>query len=261
MLIDGQAAIRIQAALALARQSPRHAHSAVPQLIQAIRDQNNWELRKSVALALGSVGQEADGTADPKALSALAGAVKDRTCQVRLESVQALIRLGPTKNPQESQPAIDALTSAIQQKNVKDEKQKAVQVWARVAMIRLDGSTLETNLTPIARALSAPEATVRCAAAHALATMGPAAKSKVPDLAAALQHEDLGTRICALGALAAMGPAAASAISPVEALTHHRDVYVKNAALETLKRIQGQASGSTTLPPANPGPPGRPGGG
>jgi len=248
---DGQGAIRIQAALAIARIGPKYAHSAVHGLTTLVRDTGSWEIRKTACFALGQVGADPDGKADVNALKALKDALKDRAYQVRLEALTAMVHLGPTKNLDDLPPVLEAVTPLFQ------DKHKQVQVWSRLCMMRMDGSYVtDANMTPIAKALTDPDPDVRYAAEGALALMGGAAKSKVPDLVAALRSDDLGTILGALFALSQMGKDASSAIANVQPLTQHKDKTIQAAALETIRRLNGITTGPPLTPPG--GGPGKP---
>ena len=85
--------------------------SLMQQLAIMVRtDNGSWEIRKTAAFALGVLGWDADNNPEPRAVGALAAAVRHRSWQVRVEALHSLIHLGPTKEAQDTRPAIDTLT-------------------------------------------------------------------------------------------------------------------------------------------------------
>jgi HEAT repeat protein len=245
MLADSQGAVRLQAALALGKLGPKVAHTAVGDLMLSLRDLNSWEIRRAAALSLGQLGYEPDGHADPRVLNALVGSLADRVVLVRLAVIRGIIQLGPTRNPQDTGAAKSSLLRLLQ------DKDKVVQIWARVAVMRLDKTLIsDTYLTPISQGLLSPDQAVRVQAADALGVLGAEAKSKAPDLAAALRHEDPATVFAAIVAVGHMGPSARVAMPDLQKLTTHTDPVIKNAAEQAIRMVQGSG-----VPGAGPGRP------
>jgi HEAT repeat protein len=85
--------------------------------------QGDARVRKKAVVALGHVG-----TADPAALPALMGAVKDRDVEVRREAVLALLNVGP-----QAREAISVLDEARKDVDVK------VRTYAVKALRRVQG--------------------------------------------------------------------------------------------------------------------------
>jgi HEAT repeat protein len=260
MLADSQGAVRYQTAMALARLGPDVARSAASSLTETLRDQGSWEVRKAAAFALGQLGYDLEKRVDARVISALVLSLSDRALQVRLAVIHALIQLGPPPRPADAAAAKQTLLTMVQSKD------KATQIWTRVALMRFDKALLnDTYLTPIAQYLKGPEQPVRVEAAAALGLLGPEAKTKVPDLIAALGHEDLVTKFAAIVALGQIGTAARQAAGDLEPLTKHPDPIIKAAADQSLRQVQG--SNLPAPPPGAQGPPrlpgvmpGRPGG-
>jgi len=82
--------------------------------------------RKKAVVALGHVG-----TADPAALPALIGAVKDRDAAVRSKAILALLNIGP-----DAKDALAALDDA------RKDKDATVRSYAAKAMERIQGGKL-----------------------------------------------------------------------------------------------------------------------
>jgi outer membrane protein assembly factor BamB len=93
---------------------------------------------------------------------------------------------------------------------------------------------------------------VRWAAGEALAGIGPAAQSAVPQLIEALKDEFLYVRICAAGALGSIGPQAQAAREALRASAN--DPALRNQAEWALNRIAGLESGKPVVSPHAPGP-------
>src|SRR6476620_2125709 len=93
----------------------------------------------------------------------------------------------------------------------------------------------------LARAVGDPIPGVRWAASEALASIGPAAQSAVPQLIDALKDEFLYVRICAARALGSIGPKAQSAREALR--TAANDPALRNEAEWALSRIAGVTSG------------------
>ena len=104
----------------------------------------------------------------------------------------------------------------------------------------------------LARALGDPIPGVRWAAGEALASIGPAAQSAVPQLIEALKDEFLYVRICAAGALGSIGPKAQTAREALRAAAN--DPALRNEAEWALNRIAGVESGEPVVSPVVPAP-------
>ncbi len=196
MLGDQQEVIRFQAAAALARLGPE-AHDAVPPLATALRDRSAWEVRKAAAYALGTTAGDGKSAPDPRAVEALTqSGLRDVSAQVRLESLNALIRLGPPANPADGQRIFQTL------QNLLKDRDHAVVIWARVGLMRLVNQPDEQQIDAIAKGLKDPEARTRAEAARALAALPNYAKNHVQDLVPTLRDQDITVVRAAAAALA-----------------------------------------------------------
>ena len=104
-----------------------------------------------------------------------------------------------------------------------------------------------TATRDLARALADPVPGVRWAAGEALASIGPAAHSAVPQLIEALQDEFLYVRICAAGALGSIGPEAQMAREALRLAAN--DPALRDEAEWALNRIAGVESGEPVVSP------------
>ncbi len=153
---------------------------------------------------------------------------------MRLESVTALIRLGKPPAAADAQRSMmkRAFNTALQ------DKDKVVQIWARVGLIGLDKPDPK-HLTQIAHYLkSAYPATVRMHAAWALDTIGANAKDHVDDLTEALDDPEASVVVYAIQALHQIGPLAKAAVPSLKQLAADPEKQVvKNAVEDALKAI------------------------
>src|SRR4029450_2300436 len=102
----------------------------------------------------------------------------------------------------------------------------------------------------LARVLGDPIPGVRWSAGEALASIGPAAQSAVPQLIEALSDEFLYVRICAAGALGSIGPKAQTAREALSAATN--DPALRSEAEWALNQISGTQSPRRVVSPLVP---------
>jgi HEAT repeat protein len=263
LLRDPQMVVRYRAVMALANFGP-YAKGVNGELERAMNDHlASWEVRKAIAYALGTTGMdpvmisakktspkeekaeggfksdqsatEAKEGPNPIAIKALANAIRsDPVAQVRLECVSSLIRLGKPPAAADAQRSMmkRAFNTALQ------DKDKVVQIWARVGLIGLDKPDPK-HLTQIAHYLkNTYPATVRMHAAWALDTIGANAKDHVGDLTDALDDPDASVVVYALQALQQIGPSAKAAIPSLKQLRADKEKQsVKSAVEDALKAI------------------------
>src|SRR5262249_15960602 len=135
LLLDSQQAIvRYHGALALGRVG-RDAKSAIPALLNNIRNNQTWEIRKAAAGALGTIARPVKGDKNPPertVVGALRHHLVNGVCaQVRLEAIQSLLLLGPPTD----KPTKLGLTQDLQ-KVVRTDRDKSIRVWAQVAWMQ-----------------------------------------------------------------------------------------------------------------------------
>jgi HEAT repeat protein len=243
MLADPQDIVKWRAVGAVSRMGPA-GHSAVPNLIVMLRssERTSWELRKAAATALGNVAVDRTVGPETRVARALADACSDVSHQVRLESILSLIILGRPGNTDK------AYVHTAATRCLKDSS-KIVSIWANMLLMRIE-KVAETNLAAIAKHLKAQEATVRSHAARALGTVGPDARSRIPELADALQDEQEAMPlywICWAVVEVGKGDPPPRAVAAVKGLMGHRDLGVRQMAEEALRLLNGG-------PGANPPP-------
>ena len=180
---------------------------------------------------------------------ALATGVGDTVSKdVRLEALQAIIRLG-LPAPQTPLPR---LGNALRLR-LKDERDKIVLIWVRVAMMSLDVNQITpANVGAVARELKSGDPELQVATARAIALMGPAAKNTVQDLIDALPRATdpvLAIELCR--ALGRMGQFAERAIPSLQTAELQKDEGVKVAAKLAIAEIE-KATGTAKQQPMQP---------
>lgn len=231
LLRDQQGIVRFQAARALARLGP-DAHSALPNLIFAVKDQTTWEIRAAAANALGSVAWDSNGY-DRAAWLAVLPALSDPCSEVRCEAIRALLRFGTPFKIDDKSREIQALQTLQTDKNEK------VAIWARVAVMRIT-KVSEKDLAAIAKLLHSPRPEARINAAQALGTVGMEAKAHVADLVDALEDKDPEVVFwccVALGQIKEGGDRVVAALKP---LMQNPDPKIQAAAKEAVEKMGGE---------------------
>lgn len=237
MLSSNQGIVRFQAATSLGSFGI-NARKAIGQLCERMKDPQSWEIRKASAFALGRCGYDENNYPDIRALSALNKGIDDVSNQVRIESLQGLINLGPPPSPQDRM-----MLKEHFEKRIKADKDKYAGIWIRVALMRMDEKAItDANIKYIAAYLKKNEPIgINADAARALGAIGPAAKLAVPDLIAALQEKDVSLVAWAAWALGHMGPDGKSALPGLKALLESSDPAIKSAAQDAINKINSPA--------------------
>jgi HEAT repeat protein len=248
LLGDSQAIVRYQAAMSLGRLGT-DSKPAIPALLFALKDSMSWEIRKAAAFALSSAAEDRQNGPDMRAVNGLIGALGDISHQVRLETIIAFIVLGPPARGADKLNVERAIQAVI-----RNDKNKPVVIWARMALMRMDKIS-EEQILPIAKFLKAPEAYVRIHACRALGTLGKEAKGRVPDLIELLDDKDQLVLVWACWALGQMGDNAKRAVEPLSKLSRDKDKdeTVKQAATEALNKITGAPANQAPAKDTKPG--------
>jgi hypothetical protein len=255
VLNSPEAVIRFRAATTLGWIGPSAraaVHQSQSQLIRLVTDRASWEIRKAACFALGTVGRDEQNWPLVGALEGLANGLADQSKGVRLEALQSVIRLGPPAPPAAAPNLIKML-----QRRLTQERDKNLLVWVRVAMMRMNAAEInDKNLALFTKDLKGSDPELRSTTIKALALMGPAAKSAVPDLIDTLQKPtEPATTIELCAALARMGQFADRAIGPLTTLqSQGANEAVRSAAGEAIIEIKKAIDTAKQQPPA-PQPP------
>ena len=187
-LNDEDPVVRKDAVLMLGRMG-LEANDAVPALVAALQDDQDPDVRMTVAWTLCRIGE-------PDAVPALAAALKDRHNDVRAQSALSLGVMGPA-----AQAAVPALAAALRDDEDAMVRENAARALGNIGRI---GFGTQETVPALSMALTDPDDGVRMVAAKALGVMGPAAQDAVPALVAALRDPGPDVRYEAAEALAAI---------------------------------------------------------
>lgn len=275
--VDGNSLLRAHALQALATFGSR-GEPAIQYLVTTpVYTDPSYETRRSLAATLGLIGFNEKTGPNPRALSCLTTHLMiDRSAAVRLETMQALVWLGPPvqksmapdpRNPGSmiEQNVTDTKAAAVYVAAIKKrlapppkgmegtptglvEPNRQVEVWARVAVMRFDPTEVNAeNLDGIAKYTNGSDYGAKIQALTALGLMGEMGARKIDDVVKALGSDDPTVVYTAVSALAAMGPAAKPAIPELERLkTRGKDgenKYYRTLADEAIKVIKAPPGG------------------
>jgi HEAT repeat protein len=231
------------------------ASEAVPELVLAL-DDASWETRRTVATVLGVVGRPNAKKKAPntQALNAVSKKIRsEKSAPVRLELVQAMVTMGPPAvppNPNDYAKVIEPYYKVITEQ-LKDEKDKAIQVWLTVLLMLYDGSQFtETTIKKIADHIPGADANARIAGLRALGLFDEKSKTFLPIMTEALKHEDPVTVIEAINALAALDMHARPALPELEKLkAATKDETIKAMTVAAIDIITGKKPVAPAPPP------------
>ena len=235
LLTPGQ--LRLQAIQSIAMFGPK-GYGSITRLSQLADP--SYEVRRNIANALGRVGFSDTTGPNMVALRALANRfATDPSAAVRTEALQALLVLGPPwgvvrKKPEDKTPVkIDAEQAAIivtymrarignpKLKMPAQEKDKQVEIWARLVLMRFDPREVnEENLDAFAQHLTGDEMGVKLQALQAIALMGEAAGKTVNAVVHVMNEKDspFQLTVTSINVLMAMGAGAKPAIPDLKKL-------------------------------------------
>jgi HEAT repeat protein len=244
-----EAIIRFRAATSLGYVGP-HARAAIGEIIRLglITDRMSWEIRKAVCFAIGRCGRDEQGWPTAAALEELSRGVSDRESKgVRLEALQSVIQLGPP-----APPAVTPRLRAALEKRLKDEKDSAVRIWIRVAMMRMDEKQItDKNIAAVAKEIKSNDPEVRHVSVRAIGLMGPAAKAAIPDLIDVLKAPSEPAMVYEVSvALGRMGKLAETAVPALLMHQEDKDNAVKAAVRAAVNDIRNGPA--AVNPPARP---------
>lgn len=207
---------------------------------QNISSDSAYETRRALAVTLGVIGSDDQNVPNVKALNCLLNTlIHDPSAAVRLAAFQSVVSLGPPQMPPapgapaKPPPKIDEKLTAGYVASIKKrlqpapkpavglvEKDRQVEIFARLALMRLDAKEItDENLDGITKYLdSATDSSgVRQQALGALAALGPGAERRINNVVKAMKGEDLAVAFAAVNTLAAMGKLAKPAVEQMEA--------------------------------------------
>jgi HEAT repeat protein len=202
--------------------------AAIPMLTDLLRDERA-SIRGGAADALIDLAPYTESVQP-----ALRRALNDEDSVVAGDAARALGALGTRASP-----SVGALVKTLSHEDPMSASSRR-RLW-RPSVRRRRGH--ERSRTSDRRCRSG----VRWAACEALAGIGPAAASAVPQLILALEDEFLYVRIFAAGALGSIGPKASPALEALK--TAAQDPAVRSEAEWAMSRIAGVESGAPVVSP------------
>jgi HEAT repeat protein len=229
---------RLNAVQTIAAFGPK-AEGAITVLTGTVVADPSYSTRQSVARTLAHIGFNETTGPNMKALTALADRLAyDECAAVRMEALQGLVKLGPPwaevrkkddKTPVVIKTADSAIICKFMRARIGDpkaklqplEKDKQVEIWARLVLMRFDPKEVnEENLDAFAKFLTGAEVGVKAQALNALAMLGEGASKKVLDIMRLIENkgENVQVQFAAVNALGAIGAGAKEALPPLRKL-------------------------------------------
>jgi HEAT repeat protein len=234
---DPQAIVRYHVVVALGSFGPR-ANAAIPSLVNRIHDPNSWELRRAVVTSLRAIAADDKLGPDERAVTAIANLLfsgAEKSAEVRMEAVMTLGALGRPAHPNALRLAVQALRKSA---SADGEPDKAVRIWAGVALMALDKITKE-GLDQVAAHLKGKDAMAKVQAIRALGAMRKEAQSKIPDIINLLDDKDPMVVANAVEVLGEFGSLAEKAVPQLERIAEKKDQteYFKQLAKAAIDQI------------------------
>jgi HEAT repeat protein len=196
----------------------------VAELAPLLKESNPPEVRRFAAGALAKVGAEAKS-----AVPALLGALKDKDPALRQSAALALGAAGGDAKEQVQPALLAALNDSDS-----DVRTAAAEGLAALPLTGADTAAM-TDL------LKHKDPAVRAQAAHALAKIGPEARTSLKPLSEALQDKNGHVRRAVVEALGAFGADAKEAEPDLEKALKDSDKEVRRAAIDALGNIGADA--------------------
>lgn len=276
VIAEGNAALRSQAVQTLASFGTRGETSVQYLVGGPVLADPSYQTRRTIAETLGVIGLDEKTGPSPKALHCLTSVlIHDKSVVVRLEAMQALVKLGPphhkesvvdlkdpTKkierliiDPVAAKPYIDAVKKRLAPHVPKPgetlnatgvvEPNKQVEIWARVVLMRFDpkDEVNKENLDGVAKYIKGSEYGPKIQGIAVLGLMGEIGARRIDDVIRELTNEDPYVVFTAVTALVQMGTAAKPAIPELEKLKMRgKDAdekkYYTSLADEAIKAIK-----------------------
>jgi HEAT repeat protein len=212
-----------------------------------------YTTRQAIANALGRVGFHETAGPNMRALSRLAdNLAKDECAAVRMEALQALVLLGPPwaapkKADDKLPPPLDTKSVDIIVRHMRarvgdpktklpaQEKDKQVEIWARLVLMRFDTKEInDENLDAIARYLTGSDSGVKVQALQALGLIGEGASRKLNDVLRLLEDKDT-PYLVAVGAIQVLGAMGAGAKPALPNMQKFIEVKKKELAAKKIE--------------------------
>jgi HEAT repeat protein len=253
---DEEAARRAKAAYAISTIPAKDARSAIPNLLDAIKDESG-DVSRSAQAALQKIGAAGDielpilvqnyladsnvtvklytiraiakmGPAGASACDALMELTKDGTDDVRRECVLAVGKVGGGQRDK-----VFPLLFA-QLKDAKDKQLRALLIDGLNSL----GKPSSGDVDLLKESLANSNSDVRVYCAKALGQVGADAKSAVPALKACLKNEDLATAVASAEALGKIGTEAKDAKAALLDAMQDTHAALSTAAADALIQIK-----------------------
>jgi HEAT repeat protein len=201
----------------------------------------SWEVRKAAVGAIGLICRDQPNAS--RVLQVLREAFKDSCAQVRAEALKAVIVIGKPSAPQDLQFILPAVRGMI------GDHDKTVQIWAQVALMRLERVTDE-HVRAITVFLKASDPTTRIQAASALENLGVEHVDLwLNDLRDALGDKDPEVVYAVLRTLMDLGPAAKEALPDVQKVAAaSTEEIMRRAAENAAAAIKGPGKAQSGPP-------------
>jgi HEAT repeat protein len=252
---DTQQIVRFQSARALERLGAAgvDVSAAAPALTLVLRSHACIEAQMAAASALGKAGWDPQKGQNRQVLLDLIAALEDRSMEVRFEALRALIQLGRPAQVQDLKQEEQALIRLTRPK-----EPAKVAIWAHVALLRIaerisgdkvSDKVWEKHLSEIAGFLKSRDYQSRVQAAHAFATIGREARSRIKDLMDALDDKEPNVLVFVCIALGEMGDAAERAVPALNRMKEHENEAVREAAKEAVTKITQKVKAEEPVPP------------
>jgi hypothetical protein len=255
---DGSA-MRLHAVQAIAMFGSKGS-PAITMLTGLPMGDKSYEIRRVIANALGRVGFDETSGPNMKACIALAGPLAgDLSAAVRTEALQSLMLLGPPwaelkkpgakKDPpiKEKDAAIivQYLRARIGDPKAKPpkpalEKDKQVEIWCRLVIMRFDPKEVETaeHLDVFAGYIHDPAVGVKIQALQAMGLLGEAASKKLNEVVKLMKEKQwpILVTITAIQVLMSMNDKARPALPDLKAMKEEKEKDLKAAEIELAKK-------------------------
>lgn len=246
----------------------RKAENGVTTLTQGdVIQDPSYEIRRLAANSLYYVGQDEHRGPTVKALDTLTTyCIKDVSAAVRVEAFQTLVMFGPpilarsasdTKPPEINKDMARRYLGPIKNR-LAIEKDKQVEAWARLAVMRFDPDKEinDKNLTDLAQIIAKGNSMAKVHGLNAIALLGERAEKQLKTILEQLRSDDPAVVDAAVNALVAMPLAAKPNLPEIKSQLEKRpEEYFKEllkVATKLIEEAKPPGSPSDTPAPTDP---------